>query len=171
MGGRTPSCSTTAGKRGWTSWKTFYEVASGLDANKRPEFLDVIGYVLNPENRISHVVFHDLSRFSRSKSDPHTFLKLLDENDIIIHSADDKTNSDDDNELLWDVTFIFNHQFSRTVSELTIRGHSDSVKMGNDISPVVTYGYEKYYVKEEKSGAPVGDPTPNIRKPSFSSSI
>ena len=133
--------------KGLSIVKCFYEVASGLDAEKRPVFLEAIRFILDPENQISHVVFHDLSRFSRSKADPHTYLKLLDEHDIIIHSAQDRTNSDDDNELFWDVTFIFNNQFSRTISQLTIRGQSESVKLGNDISPVVTYGYEKYYVQ------------------------
>ena len=80
---------------------------------------------------------------------PSYIPKILDDNDIIIHSAADETNSDDDNDLLWDVYFIFNHQFSKTISQLTIRGQSESVKMGNDISTVVTYGYEKYYVTDD----------------------
>ena len=140
--------------------KSFYEVASGLDSEKRPEFLEMINFVLDPENNIAHVVFHDLSRFTRSKADPHTYLKLLDEHDIIIHSAQDETTSDDDIELLWDVHFIFNNQFSRTVSELTIRGQTESVKMGNDISPTVTYGYEKYYVLDGGKQRPRWKPHP-----------
>ena len=147
-------------KKGLVVIKSFYEVASGLEASKRPVFLDVMDHVLEPENRISHVVFHDLSRFSRSKSDPQTFMKLLDENDVIIHSASDETNSDDDNELLWDVNFIFNNKFSKTISQLTIRGQSESVRMGNDISPVVTYGYEKYYVEEGGRRRPRWKPYP-----------
>ena len=144
--------------------RAFYEVASGLDANKRPDFLEGIRFALDPENRIGHVVFHDLSRFSRSKADPHTYMKLLDEHDIIIHSALEETNSDDDNELYWDVSFIFNNQFSRTVSNLTIRGHTESVKMGNDISPVVAYGFEKYYVKDGKKWRPRWKPHPEHSK-------
>ena len=158
--------------------RSFYEVASALDTINRPEFLDMMRFVLDPANNISHVVFHDLSRFSRSKADPQTYLNLLDEHDIIIHSAQDKTNSDDDNELLWDILFIFNNQFSKTISQLTIRGQSESVMMGNDISPVVTYGFEKYYVKEDvkEDGkktvgcAPGGGPTPYTRNTSNSSS-
>ena len=129
--------------------QSFYEVGSGLDSENRPTFLGKIEFILNPENKISHVVCHDLSRLSRSKDDPHTYLKLLDDHDIIIHSAADETNSDDDNDLLWDVSFIFNHQYSKTISQLTIRGQSESVKMGNDISTLVTYGYEKYYVTDD----------------------
>ena len=140
--------------------RPFYEVASGLDTIKRPEFLDMMRFVLDPANNISHVVFHDLSRMSRSKADPQTYLKLLDEHDIIIHSAHDKTNSDDDNELLWDVLFIFNNQFSKTISQLTIRGQSESVMMGNDISSVVTYGFEKYYVKDDGKLRPRWRPHP-----------
>ena len=138
----------------------FYEVASGLDTIKRPGFTEMISFVLDPANNISHVVFHDLSRMSRSKSDPHIYLQLLDEHDIIIHSAHDRTNSDDDNDLLWDVHFIFNNQFSKTVSELTIRGQTQSVMDGNDICPVVTYGYEKYYVKDEAKQRPRWRPHP-----------
>ena len=144
--------------------KPFYEVASGLDANKRPTLLEVVDFVLDPANGISHVVFQDLSRFSRSKSDPHIYLKLLQDHDIIIHPAHDKTNSDDDNELLWDVHFIFNHEYSKTISYLTIRGQSESVKMGNDISPVVTYGYEKYYVEEGDRQRPRWRPHPEHAK-------
>ena len=147
-GGQDNTMFAYCGKKSLDTIRSFYEVASGLDANKRPDFLEVIDFVLNPENRISHVVFYDLSRFSRSKADPHMYLKLLHDNDIIIHSASDETNSDDDNELLWDVSFLFNHEFSKTISKLTIRGQSDSVRMGNDISSVVTYGYEKYYVEQ-----------------------
>ena len=131
--------------------KPFYEVASGLDASKRPTLLEMMEFVLDPANEISHVVFPDLSRFSRSKSDPQTYLKLLDENDIIIHSAVDGTTSDDDNELYWDVSFLFNHEYSKTISRLTIGGQSQSVRNGNDISPVVAYGYEKYYVVEKEN--------------------
>ena len=147
-------------EQGFHIVRSFYEVASALDTIHRPEFRDMISFVLDPENNVSHVVFHDLSRFSRSKGDPHTYLKLLDEHDIIIHSAYDRTNSDDDNELLWDVHFIFNHEYSKTISQLTIRGHSESVKMGNDISPVVTYGYEKYYVEDEGKPRPRWRPDP-----------
>ena len=151
-------------KKGLDKIRSFYEVASGLDADKRPDFLEVIDFVLDPKNRISHVVFYDLSRFSRSKADPQTYLKLLDGHDITIHSASDETNSDDDNELLWDVSFIFNYELSKTISRLTIRGHSDSVRMGNDISPVVTYGYEKYYVKEGGKLRPRWRPHPEHSK-------
>ena len=151
-------------KKGLDVVRSFYEVNSALFANRRPDFLDVIEFVLNPENRISHVVFYDLSRFTRSKADPHTYLNLLDERDVIIHSASNDTNSDDDNELLWDVTFIFNHEYSRTVSKLTIRGQSDSVLMGNDISPVVSYGYEKYYKEEGGKPRPRWKPHPEHAK-------
>ena len=144
--------------------KPFYEVASGLDASKRPTLLEVMEFILDPANRIFHVVFHDLSRFSRSKSDPYTYLKVFQEHDIIIHSAHNKTNSDDDNELLWDIHIIFNHEFSKTISQLTIRGQSDSVRMGNDISPVVTYGYEKYYVEEGGRRRPRWRPHPEHSK-------
>ena len=147
--------------------RSFHEVASGLDASKRPTFLEVMDFVLDPANRISNVVFPDLSRFSRSKSDPHTYLKILDENDIIIHSAVDGTNSDDDNELYWDVSFLFNHEYSKTISALTIGGQSQSVRAGNDISSVVAYGYEKYYVvekaKEGKDGKEVTRQRPHWR--------
>ena len=140
--------------------KSFYEVASALDTVQRPEFLDAIRFILDPENDISHIVFHDLSRFTRSKVDPQTYLKLLDEHDIIIHSAHDKTNSDDDNDLLWDICFVFNNNYSKTISQLTIRGQSESVKMGNDISPVVTYGFEKYYLDEKGKKRPRWRPHP-----------
>ena len=147
--------------------KPFYEVASGLDASKRPTLLEVMEFVLDPANEISHVVFPDLSRFSRSKSDPQTYLKLLDDNDIIIHSAVDGTTSDDDNELYWDVSFLFNHEYSKTISRLTIGGQSQSVRNGNDISPVVAYGYEKYYVVEKanegKEGKEVARQRPRWR--------
>ena len=147
--------------------KPFYEVASGLDASKRPILLEVAEFVLDPANEISHVVFPDLSRFTRSKSDPHTYMKLFDDNDIIIHSAVDGTTSDDDNELFWDVSFLFNHEYSKTISRLTIGGQSQSVRNGNDISPVVPYGYEKYYVVEKanegKEGKEVARQRPRWR--------
>ncbi len=51
-------------KKGLNIVKSFYEVASGLDSENRPTFLEMIQFVLNPENKISHVVCHDLSHFS-----------------------------------------------------------------------------------------------------------
>ena len=152
------------GKKGLVIVKQFYEVASGLNSGKRPVFLEMVNFVLDPQNRISHVVFHDLSRFSRGKSDPYRFLELLDEHDIIIHSAEDGTNSEDDNELLWGVHFVFNNDFSRRVSQLTIRGQSESVRRGNDISPVVSYGYQKYYVQDGKEMRPRWKPHPQHAK-------
>jgi site-specific DNA recombinase len=140
-----------------------------LENDPAPSFAPTIcafhlGFSLDPENRISHVIFHDLSRFTRSKADPQTYLKILDENNITIHLAQDGTNSDDDNELLWDIQFIFNHLFSKTISQLTIRGQSESVKMGNDISPVVAYGFEKYHVEEGGRRRPRWRPHPEHAK-------
>ncbi len=140
--------------------KSFSEVGSGLDTSERPEFLEMIAYVLDPANDISHVIFHDLSRFSRGTDDPYIYLRILDEHDIIIHAADDRTNSDDDNDLLWGVRFALNHQQSKDISSLTIRGHNESVLMGNDISPVVAYGYEKYYFEDGSKMRPRWRPHP-----------
>ena len=138
----------------------FYDVGSGLDTDERPGFRNMIDFAMEPENDIGHIVFPDLSRFTRGKADPYTYLQKLDERDIIIHSAHDGTNSDDDNDLLWDVTFIFNNKYSKEVSRLTIRGQTESVKMGNDICPVVAYGYEKYYVEDGGRQRPKWRPHP-----------
>ena len=163
-GGQDSAMDEYRGKKGLAVVKQFHEVASGLDSEKRPVFLEMINFVLDQNNCISHVIFYDLSRFSRSKSDPYLYLKLLDENDIIIHSALDGTNSEDDNEFLWSIQFLFNNDFSRRVSFLTIRGQSESVKLGNDISPVVTYGYLKFHVKDGRMMRPRWKPHPEHAK-------
>ena len=41
--------------------QSFYELASGLDANTRREFLDTIDFVLDPANNISHLISSHLS--------------------------------------------------------------------------------------------------------------
>ena len=140
--------------------RPFYDVGSGLDTDGRPGFLEMIMFAMDPENDIGHVVIPDLSRFSRGKADPYTYLQMLDGRDIIIHSAHDSTNSDDDNDLFWDVTFIFNNRYSKEISRLTIRGQTESVKMGNDICPVVAYGFEKYYVEDGGRQRPRWRPHP-----------
>ena len=140
--------------------KSFHEVGSGLDTAGRAEFLAAIEYVLDPKNNISHIIFHDLSRFSRGTSDPYTYLKMLDEKDIIVHAADDRTNSDDDNDLLWGVKFVLNNQQSKDISQFTMRGLNESVEMGNDISTVVAYGYEKYYFEDNGKLRPRWRPHP-----------
>jgi DNA invertase Pin-like site-specific DNA recombinase len=100
----------------------FDDVGSGLSTDHRPGFLEMIAKALDPANDIGHIVFPDLSRYSRSKVDPHIYLAMLDEADITVHSVSDGKRSDTD-DISWDIQFSLNHKQSRDISFLSLRAY------------------------------------------------
>ena len=96
--------------------ETLTDIGSGLDTQHRPELLRMFAMALDPENNIGHIVFHDLSRLSRDKVDPHIWINTLIENGITVHSAEEGKSSDDYTEDYWDNLFISNNRSSRKVS-------------------------------------------------------
>ena len=98
----------------------FDDVGSGLSTDKRPGFREMIAKALDPANDIGHIVFPDLSRYSRSKVDPHIYLAMLDEADITVHSVRDGKRSDTD-DISWDIQFSLNYKQSSDISFLSLR--------------------------------------------------
>ena len=131
----------------------FDDVGSGLDTDDRDGFLEMIEKALNPENRISHLVFYDLSRFTRSKIDPHYYLDLLDQHDITVHTVMDGKRSDTD-DIAWDVKFSLNHHQSKQISFLSMRGKRDAIEAGYAPSSKIPYGYKRGWVTVGKSMHP-----------------
>ena len=103
----------------------FDDVGSGLSTDNRDGFLLMISKALDPANEIGHIVFPDLSRYSRSKVDPHIYLAMLDEADITVHSVKDGKRSDTD-DISWDIQFSLNHNQSREISRLSLRAYPNN---------------------------------------------
>ena len=139
--------------------RRFVDVGSGLSANGRENFQKLISFTLDPANDISHIVCYDLSRFSRGRSDPRRYLEIFEEHDIIMHSVVDG-NSDDADELHWDVKFSLNHGQSRDISRLTLRGQRDAILAGYAISSKIPFGYQRDYVEVAGKRHPIYVPHP-----------
>ena len=127
----------------------YEDVGSGLSTDERPGFLQMVADALNPANDIGHVVFPDLSRYTRSKKDPYFYLDLFDDAGITVHTVTDGIRSEE-NELMWDIRFSLNHEQSRKISFLTLRGQRDAIAAGFACSSKIPYGYKRGWVKEEK---------------------
>ena len=132
----------------------YEDVASGLSTDERPGFLQMVADALNPANDIGHVVFPDLSRYTRSKKDPYFYLDLFDDAGITVHTVTDGIRSEE-NELMWDIRFSLNHEQSRKISFLTLRGQRDAINAGYACSSKIPYGYKRGWVKGEKGQHPI----------------
>ena len=127
----------------------FDDVGSGLSTDKRPGFREMIAKALDPANDIGHIVFPDLSRYSRSKVDPHVYLAMLDEADITVHSVRDGKRSDTD-DISWDIQFSLNYKQSSDISFLSLRGQRDAIAAGYACSAKIPYGHKRGWVEGEK---------------------
>ena len=124
---------------------TYQDIGSGLDTDDRPEFLKMVAYALDPSNNIAHIVFYDLSRYSRGRGDFYKYLEILDDNDIIVHSTVEGTSTDENADLIWGVKSVLNYDYSKTISRLTIRGQDEATALGYFMGRITPYGYEKYF--------------------------
>ena len=127
----------------------FEDVGSGLSTDHRDSFLEMINKALDPDNDIGHIVFPDLSRFSRSKVDPQIYLAMLDEADITAHSVRDGQRSDTD-DISWDIKFSLNNKQSRDISFLSLRGQREAIAKGYACSSKIPYGYQRGWVEGKK---------------------
>ena len=141
-------------RNGLVELEHFEDIGTGLDTDDRDGFLRMIAKALNPENRASHLVFYDLSRFTRSKIDPHVYLELFDEHDITVHTVMDGERSDTD-DIAWDIKFSLNHDQSRKISLLSMRGKRDAVEAGFAPSSKIPYGYKRGWVTAGQSQSPI----------------
>ena len=131
--------------KGLTVAATFREVGSGLDTAILPVFLDTVAYAISPANNICHIVFYDLSRFTRAKEEFWTYLQIFDNNDIIAHSTVEGASTDENADLLWGIKNVLNYEYSKNISRLTINGQDEATKLGFIMSRITPYGYERYY--------------------------
>ena len=127
----------------------FDDVGSGLSTDKRDGFLLMISKALDPANGIGHIVFPDLSRYSRSKVDPHIYLDMLDEAGITVHSVRDGKRSDTD-DISWDIQFSLNHKQSSDISFLSLRGQRDAIAAGYACSSKIPYGHKRGWVEGKR---------------------
>ena len=126
-------------KEGLVIVEVFTDIGSGLDTSSRTNFLIMIDKAMDPENDVPHILVSDLSRLTREKT-PQVWIETLMDHGITLHSTTEGKSSED----FWDSLFIHNNKFSRKISRECIDGQNESVLMGNDISPIVAYGYQKY---------------------------
>ncbi|MCY4366238.1 MAG: recombinase family protein, partial [Chloroflexi bacterium] len=127
----------------------FQEVASGFDTTKRPEFLRMIAMAVDPATDANAIIFHDLSRFSRSDVDPHQFVDMLLEHDIVVHSVRDGRSDDIQARRAWKHKFATNSDYIEDLSLVTMEGLLTSVRNGNyPFRP--PYGYKRFYYPEKQ---------------------
>lgn len=131
--------------KGLTVATIFDEVGSGLDTPTLPVFLEAVAYAISPANKISHVVFYDLSRYTRGKADFWKYIEMFDENDIITHSTVEGKSTDENADLLWGMKSVVNYDYSKNISRLTINGQDEATRLGYIMSRITPYGYDRYY--------------------------
>ena len=106
-------------RNGLVELEHFEDIGTGLDTDDRDGFLRMIAKALDPANRASHLVFYDLSRFTRSKIDPHVYLELFDEHDITVHTVMDGERSETD-DIAW---LDFTQNLKRTMDVPALGRH------------------------------------------------
>ena len=125
----------------------FQEVASGFDTTKRPQFLGMIAKAVDPGTSANAIIFHDLSRFSRSDVDPYYFVDMLLEHDVVVHSVRDGRSDNIQDRRAWKHKFASNSDYIEDLSLWTIEGFLTSIRNGNyPFRP--PYGYKRFYWEE-----------------------
>ena len=67
--------------------RSFEDVGTGLSTKRRPQFLEMVEYVLDKRNGITEVIFFDLDRFTRRNRDFYIYTEDLENGGIYLHSV------------------------------------------------------------------------------------
>ena len=132
--------------------RSFEDVGTGLSTKKRPQFLEMVEYVLDRRNGITEVIFFDLARFTRRNRDFYNYTEDLEKAGIYLHSvAEDQVYSRNSAQT-WHAQASANEGNSRSTSFHTKRGQRGAIRDGYFIGKKAPYGYRVYYVtvKDEK---------------------
>ena len=137
-----------ATERGFRISKSFRETGSGTSAQKRRQFITMVEYALDPNNRIKAVFFYDPSRFTREISDFYIYLRKLTKGGIEVHSVTlgQYIPGDEVCEITWGFNALFNSIMPRQAARKTRDSQNEATRKGYYISPYTPYGYQKYKI-------------------------
>ena len=121
--------------------KFFGDVGSGLSIKSRPQFRILRDYVLDPRNGITDVIFTELSRFARNKSDLAQYMEEMLKAGINLHSAALWKEFGPGDELLIGMMALVNEEQSRTTGYHTKRTQRTAVEHGYYLAGRVPWGY------------------------------
>ena len=126
--------------------RSFEDVGTGLSTKRRPQFLEMVEYVLDKRNGITEVIFFDLDRFTRRNRDFYIYTEDLENGGIYLHSvAADQVYSRNSAQT-WQAQAANNEGTSRSTSFHTKRGQRWAIRKGYFIGKKAPYGYRVYHV-------------------------
>ena len=141
--------------------RSFEDVGSGLSTEHRPQFLEMVEFVLDKRNGITHVIFFDLDRFTRRNRDFYIYTEDLEKAGIYLHSVAENQAYSRDSALSWQVKAWAAEGSSRSTSFHTKRGQRGAVRNGDFMGRKPPYGHEVYYKDEEEKRRPRLRPHPD----------
>ena len=132
--------------------RSFGDVGTGLSTKNRPQFLEMVEYVLDKRNGITEVIFFDLARFTRRNRDFYNYTEDLEKAGIYLHSVAENQVYSRNSAQTWHAQASANEGSSRSTSFHTKRGQRGAIRDGYFIGKKAPYGYRVYYVtvKDEK---------------------
>ena len=125
--------------------RSFEDVGSGLSTKQRPQFLEMVEYVLDKRNGITEVIFFDLDRFTRRNRHFYIYTEDLEQAGIYLHNVAENQVYSSNSALSWQVKSWVNEGNSRSNSFHTKRGQRGAVRAGAYIGTKAPYGYQIYY--------------------------
>lgn len=126
------------------------DIGSGLSTKKRPNFLGMLEYSLDPDNKVTDVVFWDLDRFTRNIEEFFTYTRGLLKAGITLHTALDGETYDYRSDEKWHQRLIAAQAESKRISRRTKRGQRQATELGYHIGPP-PWGYMLQHETDEQN--------------------
>ena len=126
--------------------RSFEDVGTGLSTKQRPQFLEMVEYVLDKRNGITEVIFFDLDRFTRRNRDFYIYTEDLEQAGIYLHNVAENQVYSRNSAQTWQAKAAANEGNSRSTSFHTKRGQRGSIRDGYYIGKKGPYGYRVYHV-------------------------
>ena len=140
--------------------QVFHDGPSGLSMMRRPQFLEMVDFVLYESKGITEAIFFDLDRFTRSNREFYIYTENLEAAGINLHSVAENQVYSRDSALSWRVSSWVNEGNSRKTSLRTVRGQREAIRAGYYLGQVPPYGYRVYYVTVGGHQHPKLEPQP-----------
>ena len=144
IGTQNDECRAYAARNGIQIVGLFHDVASGLSTMRRPQFLEMVDFVLDKSKGITEVILFDLDRFTRRNRDFYIYTENLEAAGINLHSVAANQVYSRDSALSWQVSSRVNERNSRQTSFETIRGQRGAIRAGYYLGQVPPYGYRVF---------------------------
>ena len=131
--------------------RSFQDTGSGLSIKERANFIKAVDFACDPANGIRHMVFDEMSRFTRSPRDYFPYMDRLEKAGITLHSVLEGAKIGPDCEFTWGMICLNNERSSRLTSFKTKNNQREAIKRGQTIATKAPYGYMWESVEKEIS--------------------